>query len=130
MVGSGDTVVIIGGGPVGIIHCRLARAKNAGKVILVEREIKRLEKVDLSAMDKVIDSAGGDVESEIMALTDGRGADVIIVACSAAKAQEQSLSLAAMTAISFTTARFRCRAHTVHCRRITDKLSICWGGGC
>ena len=29
-----------------------------------------------------------------MAITDGRGADVIIVACSSAQAQEQSLSLA------------------------------------
>jgi len=50
-VSPGDTVVVIGGGPVGIIHCRLAKANNAGKVILVERESRRLEQVNLASVD-------------------------------------------------------------------------------
>ena len=93
-VSSGNTVVIIGGGPVGIIQCRLAKANDAGRIILVERETKRLEQVNLDYIDQIVDSTKGDVEEEIMAATSGNGADVIIVACSSAQAQEQSLSLA------------------------------------
>jgi L-iditol 2-dehydrogenase len=93
-VSRGDAVVIVGGGPVGIIHARLARVNGAGRVILVERETGRLERVDLGSIDRVVDSERGDVEPEILALTGGGGADVVIVACSSAEAQEQALSLA------------------------------------
>jgi len=93
-VSAGDTVAIIGGGPVGIIHCRLAKANNASKVVLVERETKRLEHVNLDSIDTIIDPQKSNVETEILSLTEGNGADVVIVACSSAQAQEQSLSLA------------------------------------
>jgi len=93
-VGSGDTVVIVGGGPVGIIHCRLAKINDAARVVLVEKETKRLEQVNLDSIDKVVGSYKNNVEAEILALTEGNGADVVIVACSSAQAQEQSLSLA------------------------------------
>ncbi|MFC1873514.1 zinc-dependent dehydrogenase [Chloroflexota bacterium] len=90
-----DTIVVVGGGPIGLMHCHLARINGAGQVILVERETKRLEQVNLSAVDSVIDSSRSDPEAEIIALTAGRGADVVIVACSSPQAQEQALSLAA-----------------------------------
>lgn len=90
---SGDTVVVLGGGPVGIIHCRLAKVNDAGKVILVEKESRRLEQVNLSSIDEIVDSTKSDPKVEITALTEGRGADVVIVACSSAQAQEESLSL-------------------------------------
>jgi len=94
-VGRGDTVLVIGGGPIGIMHCRVARANDADKVILVEREIGRLKNVDLASVDNVIDPSISDLEAEISALTEGRGVDVVIVACSSTQAQEQALSLAA-----------------------------------
>ena len=93
-VESGDTVVVIGGGPVGIMHCRLARVNNASKVILVERNPRRLEQVNRTSIDEMIDSVITDPKARIADLTNGRGADVVIVACSSAEAQEQSLSLA------------------------------------
>jgi L-iditol 2-dehydrogenase len=93
-ISSGDTVVVVGGGPVGIIHCRLAKTNDAARVVLVERETKRLEQVKLDSIDKIIDPQKSNVEAEILSLTEGNGADVVIVACSSAQAQEQSLSLA------------------------------------
>ncbi|MFC1919641.1 alcohol dehydrogenase catalytic domain-containing protein [Chloroflexota bacterium] len=93
-VGWGDKVVVVGGGPVGIMHCRLARASAASSIFLVEKEIRRLNKVDLSAVDEVIDSGKRNPEKEIMELTEGRGADVIIVACSSLEAQDQSIFFA------------------------------------
>src|SRR5690606_6773390 len=35
-VGEGDTVVVMGAGPIGCLHVRLARAKGAAKVYLVD----------------------------------------------------------------------------------------------
>ena len=93
-VDKGDIVVVIGGGPVGIMHCRLAKLNGAGKVILIERDVKRLELVNLASVDNVIDSSKTDPKIEILALTEGRGADVVIVACSSTQAQEESLYFA------------------------------------
>lgn len=93
-VSDGDIVVVIGGGPVGIMHCRLAKANNASKVVLVEMDTRRLEKLDLSSIDEIVDSAKSDSEAEILAITESRRADVVIVACSSAQAQEQSLLFA------------------------------------
>jgi L-iditol 2-dehydrogenase len=93
-VNTGNTVVVVGGGPVGIIHCRLAKANDAARVVLVERETQRLKRVNLDSVDKLVDSQKSNVEEEILHLTEGNGADVILVACSSAPAQEQSLALA------------------------------------
>jgi L-iditol 2-dehydrogenase len=93
-VSHGDMVVVIGGGPVGMMHCRLAKVNDASKVVLVERDTRRLDRVDLSSIDEIVDSAKSNPEAEILAITEGRRADVVIVACSSAQAQEQALSLA------------------------------------
>jgi len=93
-VEAGCTVVVIGGGPVGIMHCRLARSNGAGKVILVEKDVNRLEKIDLSTVDHLVNSARSDPEIEIERFTAGRGADVVIIACSSLEMLEQSFALA------------------------------------
>jgi len=93
-VGQRDMVVVIGGGPLGIMHCRLAKVNGAGKVILIERDTRRLEGIDLASVDEVINSVQSNAEEEILSLSEGRGADVVIVACSSAQALEQSFSLA------------------------------------
>jgi L-iditol 2-dehydrogenase len=93
-IGRGDTVVVIGGGPIGIMHCRLAKVNGASMVILVERETSRPGQVDLTSVDQIIDSTRDDPKAEIASLTKGHRADVVIVACSSTEAQEQSLSLA------------------------------------
>jgi len=67
----GDTVVVIGGGPMGIMHCRLAKVRNATKVILVEKETSRLEQVNLDAVDAIVDSGKDDPGAEIVAWTEG-----------------------------------------------------------
>jgi len=93
-VSYGSTVVVIGGGPVGIMHCRLAKVNGAERVLLIEKNIKRLEYVDQTAIDRIVDSSKSDPEIDIIAATSGRGADVVIVACSSSEAQRQALSIA------------------------------------
>ena len=92
-VGSGAVVAVIGGGPVGMLHCRLARARGAS-VILIEREPERLKMVSTAAIDKMVDPQRSAPRQEVQAFSEGRGADVVIVACSSAEAQVEALSLA------------------------------------
>lgn len=93
-VSAGMVVAVIGGGPVGIMHARLARAAGAGSVILVERDPSRLVGRDLDSVSVIVDSSWEDPEAAIASRTEGRGVDVVIVACSSGEAQAQSLRLA------------------------------------
>jgi L-iditol 2-dehydrogenase len=95
-VGAGDDVVVIGSGPIGCLHVRLARARGAARVFLVELNRERLEMAaDLVKPDAAICAAEVDPVEEIRKLTDGRGADVIITAAASGKAQEQAIEMAA-----------------------------------
>ena len=95
-VGEGDDVVVVGAGPIGCLHVRVARARGARRVFLVELNRARL---DLSANvvhpDAAICAAETDPVDEILKLTDGRGADVVITAAASGAAQENAISMAA-----------------------------------
>jgi L-iditol 2-dehydrogenase len=95
-VGQGQTVVVVGAGPIGCLHVRLARARGAARVLLVELSRRRLELAAvLVAPDEAIGAEGADTVAAVRRLTDGRGADVIIVAAGSGKAQEDALRMAA-----------------------------------
>ncbi|MEV6344722.1 zinc-dependent dehydrogenase [Actinoplanes sp. NPDC051851] len=95
-VGEGDDVVVIGSGPIGCLHVRLARARGAARVFLVELSRQRLEMAaNLVKPDAAICAAEVDPIEEVLKLTDGRGADVIITAAASGKAQEQAIQMAA-----------------------------------
>jgi L-iditol 2-dehydrogenase len=95
-VGPGDVVVIFGSGPIGCLHTRLARARGAEAVYLVEVSRGRL---DLAAPvvkpDAAICSAEVDAVETVLELTEGRGADVVITAAASGTAQEEGLRMAA-----------------------------------
>jgi L-iditol 2-dehydrogenase len=95
-VGAGDDVVVIGSGPIGCLHVRLARARGAARVFLVDLNRSRL---DLSAgvvePDAAICSAEVDAVDEVLKLTNGRGADVVITAAASGKAQEEAVLMTA-----------------------------------
>jgi L-iditol 2-dehydrogenase len=95
-VGEGDVVVVVGAGPIGCLHVRLARSRGAAKVYLVELNPDRLKlSADRVRPDAAICSAEVDAVDEVRKLTDGRGADVIITAAASGKAQEDALQMAA-----------------------------------
>jgi len=95
-VGAGDDVVVVGAGPIGCLHVRLARSRGAARVFLVDLNRSRL---DLSAAvvnpDAAICGAETDVVDAVLKLTDGRGADVVITAAASGKAQEDALLMTA-----------------------------------
>jgi L-iditol 2-dehydrogenase len=95
-VGPGDDVVVIGAGPIGCLHVRLARARGAARVFLVELNRQRL---DMSAAVVKPDAAicGGEVDAvaAVLELTGGRGVDVAITAAASGAAQEDALRMLA-----------------------------------
>jgi L-iditol 2-dehydrogenase len=95
-VGEGDDVVVVGSGPIGCLHVRLARARGAARVFLVELTRERLNlAADIVKPDAAICSSETDPVEAVLALTGGRGADVIITAAASGAAQEDALRMAA-----------------------------------
>ena len=93
----GDDVVIFGAGPIGCMHVRIARGVHrAGRIILVDINSERLKmSADAVKPDVVINASEVNIVEEILKLTGGRGADVIITATPANITQEQAVSMAA-----------------------------------
>lgn len=88
-VGLGDTVLIIGDGPIGCLHIEVARARGAARVIMVG--LARLAQARAFAPDALIDAATQDPVAEVKRLTDSLGADVAIVATPVGKTQAQGV---------------------------------------
>lgn len=93
----GDEVVIFGAGPIGCLHVRIARGVHrAGRIILVDINSERLKmSADAVKPDVVINASEVNIVEEILKLTGGRGADVVITATPANITQEQAVSMAA-----------------------------------
>ncbi|MBX3099804.1 MAG: zinc-dependent dehydrogenase [Salinibacterium sp.] len=95
-VGEGDTVVVVGSGPIGCLHVRLARSRGAATIILVDINGERLaEAAALVKPDLTIVSSETDPVAAVLAATGGRGADVVITAAASGAAQEQGLRMLA-----------------------------------
>ena len=99
----GDTVVVVGTGPIGCMHAELAKTYGATKVIMIDTVDERVELArKATSADVFLNGMKVDPVKTVMELTDGFGADVIITACSAGAAQQQALQMAAKRArISF-----------------------------
>jgi len=85
-VGRGDSVLIVGAGPIGLLHAMLAGVNGAAEIYMAERLPERLEAPGAAPIERMIDAAGEDIKTVIDEETGGRGVDVIIVACSQADA--------------------------------------------
>jgi L-iditol 2-dehydrogenase len=126
-VGEGDVVVVVGAGPIGCLHVRLARARGADRVVLADLQADRLGlAAGLVEPDDVIDVSSSDFVDAVHKLTDGAGADVVITAAASGRAQEQALSAAARGGrISFfgglpkNDPMIACDANLVHYRELT-----------
>lgn len=91
----GDFVVVVGAGPIGIMHAMLARAKGAGQVAICDFHEGRLAKA-AELMPDVVTLPGEGLADRVMELTGGRGANVSVVAAPSGEAQSESLSYMAM----------------------------------
>jgi len=77
-VGEGDSVLILGGGPMGCLNALLAKRRGAERVMLSEPVLERLRHVPKGLFDHVSQPKGDELEEMVRRGTDGGGADVII----------------------------------------------------
>jgi len=90
---TGDTILIMGAGPMGILNACAARQSGAGRIIMTEINEGRIAQTRDFNIDLVVNPSGEDLREIIMEETGGYGADVVIVAAPASAPQEQALSL-------------------------------------
>ena len=89
----GETVLIIGGGAMGQILVQLARDSGAGKLIMVTRSRWKLELAKkFGATDTVC--AEENTDEQVLSLTEGLGADVVIEAVGSPQTIELAIRLA------------------------------------
>jgi L-iditol 2-dehydrogenase len=88
----GDTVVVMGAGPIGCLHVAVAHLRGA-RVILSEPSAARRRMAEPFAPDLVLDPSTQDVVAEVRAACEGRGADLAICANPVAATHAQAVEL-------------------------------------
>jgi alcohol dehydrogenase len=76
MVTPGDTVAIIGAGPIGLAAILTAKLYTPGRIVAVDLDDSRLEAALRFGADTTINNGREDALEQVMELTDGLGADV------------------------------------------------------
>jgi L-iditol 2-dehydrogenase len=93
----GDAVLVIGAGPIGLLHAKLHRMAGAGLVVIHDVNVERL--AVCAREDPSFVTLGPErFRERLMELTGGRGADVIITAASSAAAQQLAFAVPALDA--------------------------------
>lgn len=92
----GENIVILGAGPIGLLHTQLARHTGAGQIIVTNRSAPRRELALGLGATAAIDPTAGDLRSRVLELTAGRGADVVVVAIGDPDLANQALQLASI----------------------------------
>jgi alcohol dehydrogenase len=75
MVSPGDTVAIVGAGPIGLAAILTARLYTPGRIVAIDLADSRLESATRFGADETINNGREDAVARVMELTDGLGAD-------------------------------------------------------
>ncbi|MEE8329382.1 MAG: zinc-binding dehydrogenase, partial [Thermodesulfovibrionia bacterium] len=89
-ISRGDTALIIGAGPVGLLHLMLLKTMGV-KVIIIEKEKERLKKAFEEKADIVIDAKKKNIGKKIKAFTKTAGADVVFECTGLPEVWEESV---------------------------------------
>jgi len=89
----GDTVTVIGAGPIGLLHLMVAKKMGAEKVIIIDLVDERLTVAEKLGADAIINAGIEDPVEKVKALTGNYGADVVIEAIGHAATWEQAVKM-------------------------------------
>jgi len=89
----GDTVTIIGAGPIGLLHLLTVKKIGAEKTIIIDLVEERLNLAKKLGVDEAINAGKEDVVERVQGLTGGHGADVVIEAIGLPATWKQALKL-------------------------------------
>jgi len=92
----GDNVLIVGAGPMGLIHTQITRLSGAN-VIVSEVLQSRLDTAKQLGADATINPSNEDLVAKVRELTDGYGADAVICATGSRNALEDALTAVGST---------------------------------
>ena len=87
---AGDTAVVIGAGPIGLMALYLAKKSGAGFVAVIDLNDHRLGMAKDLGADLVLSATDGDVTERLLEITDGDGVGSIIDASGSAQAISDS----------------------------------------
>jgi L-iditol 2-dehydrogenase len=90
----GDTVVVVGPGPIGLLIVQVAKACGAKRVVNTGTRDNRLELAKKLGADEVVNIKHEDVVDIVSQITNGVMADIVIEAAGTSSAAVQSLKLA------------------------------------
>jgi L-iditol 2-dehydrogenase len=90
----GDTVAIIGAGPIGLLHLLTVKKMGASQVIISDMVDERLQLACKLGADETINAKNEDPIEKTKKLTDGYGADIVIEAIGLPATWEQALKMA------------------------------------
>jgi alcohol dehydrogenase len=76
----GDTVVVVGAGPVGLAAIITAKLYGPGRIVAVDLDNSRLERAQEFGADVVINNSSENAVERVQEMTDGLGADVVMEA--------------------------------------------------
>jgi L-iditol 2-dehydrogenase len=79
-VRTGDVVVILGAGPIGLLHVKLARLRGAKHIIVSQTSAIRRDAALAAGADMVINPKEENIVERVRTITGGLGADVVICA--------------------------------------------------
>ena len=79
-VADGRSVVVVGAGPIGLMHTGLAKAAGASFIIVIEPNDARRNMAQELGADYVYESLGDEAREKINELTNGYGVDIVIMA--------------------------------------------------
>jgi L-iditol 2-dehydrogenase len=88
----GDTVVIMGAGPIGCLHMAVAHARGARVILSDPNEVRRQIAIRFGP-ELIIDPLNQDLVDEVRRATGGRGADIAICANPVAATHTQAVEL-------------------------------------
>ncbi|MBV1687904.1 Zn-dependent alcohol dehydrogenase [Novosphingobium sp. G106] len=94
-VKSGETVVVIGCGGVGLAAINAAAVVGAGRIIAIDQVASKLDLARTFGATDAIDGTQGSVVEQVMALTQGRGVDHVIEAIGLKQTIEQGFAMLA-----------------------------------
>ena len=91
----GETVLILGAGPIGCLFAMVSKHHGSGRVIVIEKDSNRIHQAREGLGDDVLDPTNVEVVQAVQELTGGVGADVVVTCFREAALEYPLLELAA-----------------------------------
>jgi len=93
-VKTGDSILVVGAGPLGCLHIECAKAFGATTVVVCAHSENRRALAKQLGVTAAVDRSKRGYQDELMRITENRGFDTVIVTVPVAEVQEESLNYA------------------------------------